>query len=320
MKTVRILTIVVLLLLAVLPAGLTGVALAQDDGTGNSDNVTTTTTPPPVSTTTEPTTTTTTTTTTPPSTMEMTTEFPTAEAVATGTFTLNVVLKYTGDTSRVFDLTTNAPPNWDVAVTAQYDSQRISSVTMDGSSFSSTSKTIKVVITPQSYPLPDPGNYTVTVQAASGDVVGKIDLTAKITAKYAVNVTPYTQVYNTTASAGRDNIYSLVITNIGTAAIDNITFSSEKPEGWEITYKPDKLDLLNTLDQNTVDVDIKPPPKTVAGDYMITLHVSSTQVTADPVKVRVTVETPSIWGWVGVFIIVIVVAGLIVVFMRFGRR
>ena len=66
-------------------------------------------------------------------------------------------------------------------------------------------------------------------------------------------------------------------------------------------------------------MDIKPPPKTVAGDYMITLHVSGKQATADKMDVRVTVETPSIWGWVGVIIIVIVVVGLIVVFMRFGR-
>jgi uncharacterized membrane protein len=308
MKIVKILTIAVLLLMAVLPAGLTGVALAQGEGTGATDNVTTTTAPPPV------------TTTETPASLTMTSEFPTAEAIATGTFTFNVVLNYTGDTSHVFDLSTTAPSGWDVAITAQYDTQRISSVTMDASSYSATSKTIKVVITPQSYPLPDPGNYTITIQAASGAVVGKIDLTARITAKYMLTVVPYSQLYNTTAAAGRDNTYSLVITNTGTAPIDNVTFSSEKPDGWEITFKPDKLDLLNTLDQNTVDVDIKPPPKTVAGDYMITLHVSGTQATASKTDVRVTVETPSIWGWVGVFIIVVVVAGLIVIFMRFGRR
>jgi uncharacterized membrane protein len=314
MKTVKIFTVLVLLLMAVLPVGLTGRALAQDEGTGASGNVTTT--PPPVIAPPP----TTTTTTTPPPTLKMTSEFPTAEAIATGTFTYSVVLNYTGDTSRVFDVNTTAPSGWDVAITAQYDTQRISSVTMDASSYSATTKTIKVVITPQSYPLPDPGDYTIALQASSGDVVGKIDLTARITAKYVLKVVPYSQLYNTKAAAGRDNTYSIVVTNTGTAAIDNVTFSSEKPDGWEITFKPDKLDLLNTLDQNTVDVDIKPPPKTVAGDYMITLHVSGTQATADKMDVRVTVATPSIWGWVGVVIIVVVVAGLIAIFMRFGRR
>lgn len=302
--------VLVLLLMAVLPFTLAGMAAAQDETTPSEN--TTTTPPPPVTTTTTPT--------TPPPTMKMSTEYPKLEAIATGTFTFNVVLSYTGDTPRVFDINTTVPAGWDISVTPQYDTQRISSMSMDASIYAPTTKTLKLTITPQMYPLPDPGDYTITLKATSGDVSGQIDLIARITAKYALNVLPYSQVYNTNAQAGRDNTYSLVITNTGTAAIENIAFSSEKPEGWEITFKPNKIDLLNTLDQNTVDVDIKPPPKTVAGDYMVTLHVSGTQVTADKMDVRVTVQTPTIWGWVGVIIIVIVVAGLIVVFMRFGRR
>jgi uncharacterized membrane protein len=300
MKAIRFMAVLVLLLMAVLPFTLAGMAAAQDE----------TTTPPP----------TTTTTTTPPPMMKMTTDYPKLEAIATGTFTFAVALSYTGDTARVFDLNTTGPAGWDISITPQYDTQRISSISMDASAYAPTTKTLKLTITPQMYPLPDPGDYTITLHATSGDVSGRIDLIARITAKYALNVLPYSQVYNTKAQAGRDNTYSLVITNTGTAAIENIAFSSEKPEGWEITFKPSKIDLLNTLDQNTVDVDIKPPPKTVAGDYMVTLHVAGTQATADKMDVRVTVQTPTIWGWVGVIIIVVVVAGLIVVFMRFGRR
>jgi uncharacterized membrane protein len=298
MKTVTMVAVLVILLMTVLPLSLTGMALAQD---GTSDNTTTTTPPPP------------------PDSMTMSTDFPAIEAIATGTFTFNVVLSYDGASDRVFELNATGPAGWDVAVTPQYDSQRISSISIE-SGFTATTKNVKLTATPQTYPLPDPGNYKVTLEAVSGNVFGSIDLTARITAKYLLTAQPYSQLYNTTASAGRDNTYSLVITNTGTASIDNITFSSEKPDGWEITFQPDKIDLLNTLDQNTVDVDIKPPPKTVAGDYMVTLHLSGTQATADPMNVRVTVETPTIWGWVGVFIIVVVVAGLIAVFMRFGRR
>lgn len=299
--------VLVLLLMAILPFTLPGVALAQNE-TAPSGNVTTTAPPPE------------TTTTTPPPTIAMTTDYPKVEAIATGTFTFDIVINYNGSTQRVFDLNTTGPAGWDIAITPQYDTQRISSISMEASSYAATSKTVKLTATPQTYPLPDPGDYPITLKAVSGDVSGRIDLTARITAKYVLSVTPYSQLYNTNAQAGRDNTYSLVITNLGTAPIDNIAFSSEKPDGWEITFKPSKIDLLNTLDQNTVDVDIKPPPKTVAGDYVITLHVSGTQATADKMDVRVSVQTPSVWGWVGVIIIVIVVAGLIVVFMRFGRR
>ena len=80
------------------------------------------------------------------------------------------------------------------------------------------------------------------------------------------------------------------------------------------------MDTLKTSDPQSVDVNIKPPPKTVAGDYMITINVSGKEATADKMDIRVTVKTPTIWGWVGVIVIVIVVAGLFVIFMRFGRR
>ncbi|MGD0795690.1 MAG: hypothetical protein ABR958_08955 [Dehalococcoidales bacterium] len=58
----------------------------------------------------------------------------------------------------------------------------------------------------------------------------------------------------------------------------------------------------------------------MAGDYMISLQVSGKEASATNMDVRVLVKTPTIWGWVGVFIIVIVVAGLFVIIMRFGRR
>jgi len=78
--------------------------------------------------------------------------------------------------------------------------------------------------------------------------------------------------------------------------------------------------VMEAIDEQTVEVNIKPPPKTVAGDYMISLRASGKQIAAEKIDIRVTVETPTIWGWVGVAIILIVVIGLIVIFMRFSRR
>ena len=88
----------------------------------------------------------------------------------------------------------------------------------------------------------------------------------------------------------------------------------------DFEFTPDKIDLLNALDEQLVDVNIKPPADTIAGDYDIRVRASGTQSSADEVKIRVTVETSTIWGWVGVAIILVVVAGLIVIFMRFSRR
>jgi uncharacterized membrane protein len=328
MKMLRFASLLVLLTTVMMALFLPGLAMAEDEPpppvsdstTPASDNTTPVTdnaTPPPTVVS-EPTP-------TPeepeetPDTITASTEFPRIEAIATGSFVFNVEIQYRGNKDRVFDLNVTAPAGWDAYVSPQYDSTRISSISIE-SSYTSVTKNLKVSVNPPAWPLPDPGEYKVTFQAVNEDVVGEIDLYAKIIAKYLLTAVPANQVYNTKVKAGRDNIYSIIVTNTGSADIENITFSSDKPDGWEITFTPEKIDALKIVDPKSVDVNIKPPPKTVAGDYMITLRISGKQATADKMDIRVTVETPTIWGWLGVGIIVVVVIGLAVIFMRFGRR
>jgi uncharacterized membrane protein len=290
MKISRLISFPVLLVMMVSILCVPGVVLAQDEAQPAADNVT------------------------------MSTQFPKIDAIATGTFQFTVELNYKGSKDRVFDLNVAVPQGWDAFITPQYDaSKRISSISLK-TSYSGVSESLQVTASPQSWPLPEPGEYKIKLQAVSDDVIGNIDLIAKITAKYLLSASPANQYYNTTAKAGKDNTFSVKVMNTGTAAIENINFSSDKPDGWEITPKPDKIDLLETLSEKAVDFNIKPPPKTVSGDYMITLTISGKQASADRMSIRVTVETPTIWGWVGVIIILIVVVGLIAIFMRFGRR
>jgi uncharacterized repeat protein (TIGR01451 family) len=309
MKTVRYISFLTCLVLALSALWLPISAFTADGSSGSTGNTTTTTTPP-----------TTTLETTPADSITLSTDYPKLEAVAAGSLQFNVNMDYKGGIDRVFDLKTSAPSGWDVYIQPQYETgKKISSITVQ-SSYSGMSKQITAVITAPSYPVPDPGEYKVLLQATSGNVTGSIELITKITAKYAVSAAPKNQLYNTNALAGKNNIYSIELNNMGTAPITNITFTSIHPDGWEIKFSPDKVESMKTSDQKTVDVNIKPPPKTVAGDYMISLQVSGKEASAEKMDIRVTVQTPTIWGWVGVIIIIIVVAGLFVIIMRFGRR
>lgn len=256
-----------------------------------------------------------------PESITLSTQYPTLEATATGSFDFTVQLSYTGQTDRVFNLNATVPPGWNVTITPQYDSSKlISSITIAKSGVIPTTVSVEITTTPPSNPLADPGDYTVTFKTTSGNLTAQINLTAKITAKYSLYAVPSNAVYSTDASAGRDNTYSIAVTNLGTAPIDNINFSSDKPSGWDITFTPGKIDSLEINSPKTVDVDIKPARNTVAGDYMITLMVSGKQASAKSMDIRVTVKTPTIWGWVGVAVIAVVVVGLVFIFIRFGRR
>jgi uncharacterized membrane protein len=252
--------------------------------------------------------------------VSITTEYPTLDIVATGTLQFNLSLNYMGTIQRAFDLKASAPSGWDVYIQPQYEAgKRISSITID-SSYSGTTKQITLVATTPTSPAPDAGDYKILVQATSGNVTGAIQLVARINAKYGLYVVPVNQLYNTNAQAGKNNIFSIQLSNTGSATLNNIAFTSSHPDGWEIKFTPDKIDTLKNSDTKTVDVNIKPPPKAVSGDYMISLQISGKEATADKMDIRVTVNTPTIWGWVGVIIIIAVVAGLFLIIMRFGRR
>ena len=248
---------------------------------------------------------------------------PRIEAIAGADFVFEVEFKFAGEIlgeSRSFELASKAPQGWEVYMTPQFEKEKhISAIDLKPGGIAYTDKTRLVAKAPF-WPLPEPGEYKIILEAVSGDLKDSLELTAVITAAYNLLLAPAGERYNTTATAGRDNYFSIQVGNLGTAPIDKINFSSEKPEGWTIEFKPDKVDSLEALDTQTLDINIKPPPETIAGDYVITLRASGVQATSMEMALRVTVETPTIWGWVGIGIIVIVIIGLIFIFMRFSRR
>lgn len=254
--------------------------------------------------------------------IEVTATFPRMQANAGGTFPFEVTLMYSGgEKARVFDLRATAPAGWEVYMTPQFQNEkRISSITLQPS-FSGTGEKIIFNATAPFWPIPDPGEYKITLDAVSSGIKGSATLTAQVVNKYVLRTVAVNDRYNTFATTERDNYFSVKVQNLGTGAITNINFSSTtKPDGWTISFKPDKVDSLDALDEKTIDVNIKPPARTIAGDYLFGLRASGKEATADEMTVRVTVESPTVWGWVGVGIILLVVAGLIVVFMRFSRR
>ena len=298
-KTVRLVCCFCLLLVSLLAIGLPGIALAQ---TGEE--------PEPVLISAEE---------EPIGKIALSLTYPTVESIAGGNFEFEMELVYTGEDARVFDLRTTAPKGWEVFMTPPYEKEKkVSSIRLTPS-LGAGSK-IRVVASAPFWPLPEPGEYKITFEAISDEVRSSTELIAVITAKYVLHTVPAAERYNTTARAGEDNIFSIKVRNLGTDVIENVNFSPSNPEGWSITFEPEKIDVLEAIDEQTVEVNIKPPPKTVAGDYMVSLRASGKQTSADEMNIRVTVETPTIWGWVGVVIILIVVIGLVVIFMRFSRR
>jgi uncharacterized membrane protein len=121
-------------------------------------------------------------------------------------------------------------------------------------------------------------------------------------------------------TAGNRTPIDFVVANAGTAPIRNLTFISKKPsDKWTVEFRPDKIDALNPGEVREIKMDLLAPDRTIAGDYLMTLTANSPEVNRS-VEFRVTVSTPTLWGWVGFGIVALVVLGLVIVFFRLGRR
>jgi uncharacterized membrane protein len=57
----------------------------------------------------------------------------------------------------------------------------------------------------------------------------------------------------------------------------------------------------------------------VAGDYLVSMTAEVPEANSQ-VELRTTVKTSTLWGLVGILLIVAAVGGLMYVFRRFGRR
>ena len=64
---------------------------------------------------------------------------------------------------------------------------------------------------------------------------------------------------------------------------------------------------------------LTPPDNAVPGDYIVTLRGRSADASST-VNLRVTVEQSTIWGWLGIVLVLVVLGSLGGLFWRLGRR
>jgi uncharacterized membrane protein len=251
-------------------------------------------------------------------------KFPVLSATAGSSYEFEVELLYTGgDKPRDFELKATAPDGFTYQISRTYGGgANIAAIQLDPTK--TYPETIKVTVAPYSWLALTPGEYKTTVEAASGTITGSIELKAVVTAVNKLTLETPQGALNTQVTAGKDNYFSFKVTNTGTAALDKINFSQSVrggPSGWNVTFDPKTIESLPVDSEREVQVNIKPPEKTIAGDYQITITAKTESNNAsDNFDIRVTVLTPTIWGWVGIAIVVIVVIGLVAMFWRLGRR
>ena len=245
--------------------------------------------------------------------LKMESQYPVLSGTSDQTFKFGIDLKNETDNPLTTALAAQAPPGWVVRIKPQFEDTQISSIALKKDS----SETLSVEIQPPQ--LGDPGDFPIIVRARSGNFTAQSDLKVTLAGTRVLNMGTATGRLNADVTAGEQSQVDFLIGNAGTAPLNNLSFISSKPDRWEVNFNPDKVDSLNSGEVREVKMEITAPDRAVAGDYMLAVTTNSPD-SSKSIDFRVTVSTPTIWGWIGAFIVAAVVLALAAVFIRLGRR
>ena len=245
--------------------------------------------------------------------IQITTSYPVLRGQTDAKFEFSLDVMNKIEVDRTFNIAATAPEKWEINFKPSYEQKQISSFRVRGGQ----SQTVAVEVTPPREARS--GEYPILVRVSSGEKKAEVRLTVALTGIYRIDAGTPTGVLSLEAFPGKVSNFSLFVKNTGSAVNRNVSFSSFKPENWEVTFKPEKIDALEPNALKQVEVTIKPAQQALVGDYSVGVMVNG-EKSDKTIEFRVTVKASTAWGWIGIGIIIFVIAGLSALFIWLGRR
>jgi uncharacterized membrane protein len=246
--------------------------------------------------------------------IQITTSYPVLRGQTDATFEFSLDVNNKTDADRTFNLAAQAPEKWEINFKPGYEQKQISSLRIRGNS----NQTVAVSVTPPKDTTA--GEYPILVRISSGESKAEAKLMVVLTGIYKLEAATPTGILSTDAVTGKPTTVSLLIKNTGSAVNRNINLSSFKPENWKVEFKPEKLEALEPNQLKQVEATITPAATALVGDYSVGLMVDGEKSSSKTIEMRVTVKAPTAWGWIGVGLIAVVIAGMGGLFAWLGRR
>jgi len=246
--------------------------------------------------------------------IQVTTSYPVLRGQTDARFEFSLEVTNKSESDKNFNLSAQVPEKWEVNFKPAYEQKQISSFRIRGGQ----SQTVAVEVTPAKEATS--GSFPVVVWISSGEKKAEVKLTVVLTGIYKLDAGTPTGLLSLEAVTGKAAIMSLFVKNTGSAVNRNISFNSFKPENWKVEFKPEKIDALEPNALKQVEVTITPAAQALVGDYSVGLSIEGEKGSSKTVEIRVVVKTSAAWGWIGIVIIVAVIAGLAGLFLWLGRR
>jgi uncharacterized membrane protein len=241
-------------------------------------------------------------------------ELPILKGPPTSSFRYRVTLRNESDRDLLVSLEYEAPKGFQVTFTPAFSGQQVTSLPIKAGE----SRDLDVEVSLPKDTQAD--TYALTIRAVAGEAKAELGLTLEVTGRPEVRFTTKEGRLSGQVTAGRENPVKLLVKNEGSAPAKNLAFSAFEPSGWEVKFEPDKIDLLEPGKEEEATARIKPSPKAVTGDYIVTLSLRGDDGLSESLDYRATVVRSTLWGLVGVGLMALALLVLGFAVNRYGRR
>ena len=245
--------------------------------------------------------------------VNLTTSYPVLQGPTDAKFEFSMEVENKTDKDGTFNLSAQGPTNWEINFKPSYEDKLISSLVLKAGARQSVAVAVKP------YLLAEAGKYPIQVKVSAPEGTAEAELNVVLTGTHKIEVGTASGLLSLTAETGKPANISFYVKNTGSASQDNVKLLSFKPENWKVEFKPDKLDKLAPNELKQIEMVVTPADQALVGDYSVAVGVEGEKVSKN-LEFRVTVKASTAWGWVGIVIIVLVVLGLVILFVRMGRR
>jgi uncharacterized membrane protein len=210
-------------------------------------------------------------------------------------------------------LSAQGPANFQTTFTEGFGSNEISSLPIEAGQ----TKDIKVKVTPPRDV--KAGDYPVLIRVASEGATAEIRVTLQVSGQGRLALSTKDGRLSGEAEVGKSSAYTLVLSNDGTAPIDEVEMSGTVPTNWKVEFTPKTIASIAPNEKKEVQVQVTPGDKAIAGDYVASFRANGRGESASA-DFRITVTTSTLWGAVGIGIIAVALLVLLGAVARFGRR
>jgi uncharacterized membrane protein len=210
-------------------------------------------------------------------------------------------------------LAAQAPTNFQATFSEAFGTNEISQIPIEAGQ----SKDIKIKVTPPRDV--KAGNYPVNVRVAAEGATAEQKVTLQVSGQGKLALSTKDGRLSGEATVGKTSDYTMVLSNDGTAAVEEIEMSGSVPTNWKVEFEPKTVASLAPNEKKEVRASVTPSDKAIAGDYVSTFRANG-RGESSSADFRITVTTSTVWGIVGIGIIAIALLVLLGAVARFGRR